>query len=1693
MARLLLKDLTPGTAYKVQVRSKSGDSVSEWSRRFDVTTTTDNTPPDVPSWAVTNDWVVSDDTFVASWQPLDFNLTNNKDFAYYELSITNGVTSRTFKTTNTSFTLTFEQNKFYWNTPQATLSAQVRSVDQVGNRSAYNTLKSATNPAPAAPATIATTALYDSIKVDWSPVADTDLLYYRLFVSTTSASTGFSQVYEGPNVSHTYSTVAFATDHWFRVIAVDKFGTASPTTTSGAVRPKSAVVVDTTPPNDPTGVTLTKGFDATKQDSWINVAWTASTSTDVDRYEIRYSTVAGSAWQYISAGRDVNSVRIEGLVPNTAYYVDVRAVDFSTNVSAWVNQSANYPYTTDRDTTAPSQPAAASVSTGSQRLQVSISGNKAAGGAMESDVAYYEVYAGTTNSFTPSTSNMIGTIQQGPAMVETFQIPASSASGSSQDWYVIVRAVDRSSNTSPYSPVSSVAAVGLILTANIGDATITSAKITTITAGQITAGTISSQTINIGASGVLNVDATGVIKSNNYSAGNAGYQLSNTGLEINSGSISASALRLQVGQNIAPAKYADFEAQPSSYTPLTSVSGITTSILQPGEPGYTAARFNNQHLRASWASALASAPAVFFTDTAGDYNINVEANTRYIVSAYVWNTGTVATNVQLRVWFVNSSAPNTVLLDAQAATATIPANTPVGSAVRLSGFVDAPSGANEAVILVQSSTTAAGGGWNIDGIQFERKTGLQDVASEWRSPSTTSIDGGLIRTGEIRSNSNFTINGVKLPTWSVNTAGDAQFSNMYIRGTAIVGYDASEEQGVASPLQAGSKIQSGNYSPGETGWAVFSNGFAEFRNIVVGSLPGNAVEPGTLSADAIQTGSVLAADVTVTGALHAKGDMGEDIGLTGDGFLVLGPHQVGIVTCEVTSNVAKLTTSVNHGFSVGKKLVVEDVGVPFNGVWTTKAGTTGNVIYFDVTSPDIATSSGAAGKAKSLSTDSSVIATQPRLIEFPTDGANPNIISGELKADNLTVVKGGSIMGPVSIDNTNMIIGAGVVAPRTAPTVTNGYATTQRSNNTLGSYIYSITRGHNGNWFALGHDGTNILIEEYSFSTGASLSVTNLGPLNTSTTVIGETLTRDYRPRGLHYDPSRNKYFYGYTYVQTGGIGRPPAAGWTPVRVEYIDTMDTSFATQFSYSILTDSGNDDGYRGSTIGWDHVGNRAMHIITTLSAVTVRYLTTNATTGEITAVAASRALNQLSAGGASVSFTDPRFLCRVNNGEFGAERIITKDTRSTGATGTYANNIHRFTPFDTSNGNPIVNEQWLPLSSSATYAATYVAADNTFYALTSSGFIKYEGGESWWNNNSSQTVNKYVAYSFYDSVPTATLTVSNKSASGGVATLTTSTAHGLTTANDVGRWVEVEGVDSTFNGWAQITEVPSTTTFRYARTGTVTSTASSGTVKYKVHETNLSPVKTHPLQKRARMNVNINAIPKYVGEYPDKARIYVANAGNSAYYRRAVIDYPATSGFIVPAILSSGDAPMPGNSNGFTIVNSPSKLMTTDGNYYLDGTGVLVVNKYTAVSQPYAFGYRSASAGSFANGVWSAFGTPDSQTLQGGITYDIPNGRYIVAEAGLYQIEGQALFAGNATGYRGFGFALLNSAGANILNGPLYSYSVPNSTQPCTARCAAVVKLSAGDQIGPIVNQSSGGALGLNIGSPGFNFVSVVKVA
>lgn len=435
MARLLLRDLTPGTAYKVQLRAVEGDSVSEWSRMFDLPTTADIIPPDVPAWGVP-DFVVNGDTFVATWVPINFTLQQNIDFDHYELELDDNVKQVVVRTNNPSYTLSFNQNRVYFGTPKATIKARVRSVDHVGNVSAWSSQLTATNPPPAAPASISVTALLESIKVEWAAVSDIDLTGYKVQVSTTSSSTGFTDIYVGSNTTYLHNSIMFLTDHWFRVYAVDKFGSLSSATTSGSVRPKSTFTVDTLAPKQPTSLAAVLTNNTNGIGARAAVSWTAPTQnsdnsplTDLAGYYVRYRKVGDTVYSIVPFTSDAvaGTVNVDSAYVN--YEFQIKAYDWSNNESAWTSTVT----ATSPSNAAPANVTGLSANAGKDYVVAQWTP------VADLDIKNYEVTFSTSSTFASGNSTYL-----------TGTTPSLTVGGLNQGWnyYVRVRAVDTAGNTS---------------------------------------------------------------------------------------------------------------------------------------------------------------------------------------------------------------------------------------------------------------------------------------------------------------------------------------------------------------------------------------------------------------------------------------------------------------------------------------------------------------------------------------------------------------------------------------------------------------------------------------------------------------------------------------------------------------------------------------------------------------------------------------------------------------------------------------------------------------------------------------------------------------------------------------------------------------------------------------------------------------------------------------------------------------------------------------------------------------------------------------------------------------------------------------------------------------------------------------------------------------------------------------------
>lgn len=1596
--RVLVPDLLPNTQYAIQLRAVGPNAASEWSRRLIFTTISDSVLPATPT---NTTWVVSGDSFHGEWDAVTQNVNGDAILiTRYEVELVgNSITQIISVPPNSTgtknvFDLNFATNNTYFNGPAATVTFRVRAVDNHELKSAFTApTLSATNAAPTTPTGLTATELYDAISLTWNANTDVDLKGYRLQVSTTGSGGTYSTIYEGTNNSFVHNTTAFATDHYYKVAAIDKFGTLSSYTAAvGPKRPKTTFAIDTTPPAAPATVTVSSGFNTTTQQSYIDVSWAAVADSDLAEYVVRYATSTGTGdWNYITVPDTTTSARIS-VNPGTAYYVGVAAKDISTNISAFTNAST-YPITSTADTSAPSQPSAPTVAANTLQIQVVHDGLKQGGGSMESDVAYYEVYASTTTGFTTyNSTTMLGTIQAGPAIIGTFDIPANAGSGSNQTWYVKVRAVDRAGNVSAASNQNS-GNVNLIASANIADLAVTNAKINDLAANKITAGTGLINDLTIKSTLTLGDSTTnGVIRSNDYvtSGGKKGVYIDSDEIIIREGTISAAAMEF-FSNNIWNTAYADFELASSYYTSKFSGSNATFTIDS------TDKKFGNQSLRivgtstfnfmnlftgtvppADWTAipgksytlsfygmvktggtatpviplmtyatsvstvvgstglAVSTLPAdsvwrrysftfyapqgitgpaslSFFTNLASTYYIDaiqIEENTDQLLANGTFNTaltpwvassGTTVARQSTQSY--NGGFAMSMTATSTASQIAVSTNTPATDGVpvipgvfyQASAWIRA-STTTRACNLTLQWYTAAGAfisqdiGPNVTdsnstwkdissnsiaapstaaflriAVTFASTVALEvhyvdevrvwnNTPSIYRPPGATRIDGTQIKTGGLQSFNTLTLGGIALPYWAITMEGSALFSNMLIRGNTVVGANAAEGNR--------SYIKSYNWdgtidsttgvitNNGSTGWVITSDGTAIFKKVAVGTFPGSALEEGTVGAEALIAETALLSDVTVDGSIHTTGVMGEDIGISSDGFFALGPWTIPLTTYSVTAGVATLNTTAAHGFTTGNKLMVSNVATGIDGIYTINSTPTTTSLTFLTAAADVGSTSVPGGTASSMSVSPS--ATRTALISFPTDGTKPNIFSGAVVSDTLTVESAATFSGAGNVVSPDAVVtlGSTIVGSKTAPALAATYPQTNLSS--ISGNVEGFTRGHNTNWFVAWNNANTFFVSEFDDVSGTFIQ-NNVLVAREDHALLD--ISFSYQIQGITYSSTNSKY---YVLVTSRG-GQFSLRG----RREDIYTYDTSWVLQDIYTIYFDADDDAGWFGSTIGWDYVADKPLHCYHNGTSVIVTPI--NLTSGMPVSNAATVTLASV---GAQARW--PGFIMRNNDTDgVATDRYFFKDHYY--GTSEFTQN---WTPFNTS-GTMQSAERWPSAYSIYTAGGFYDSTEDRIYSIiNNSQVIQYQSEDSYWSDTLSNK-NRYFTYTWYDPDPAG------------------------------------------------------------AGTGT--------------HQSNPSPVSLLSMPKRATVRVTISKIPKATGtDTPTQALVYIAQATSTpslapgsvstAWHLRETISHPNTSVVVDPVNSPAGAQPPDTATNEFaTLGATPGILQTQDNGTYIKGDG------------------------------------------------------------------------------------------------------------------------------------------------------------
>jgi len=273
-------------------------------------------------------------------------------------------------------------------------------------------------------------------------------------------------------------------------------------------------------------------------------------------------------------------------------------------------------------------------------------------------------------------------------------------------------------------------------------------------------------------------------------------------------------LQIQSGaSNLERPEYSAFEFGTNFYTGKFSTANATTSIQTSGGVQ------GNQFLRVSTTTAAAASCVI--GDTATDYHVSVEAGKTYIISAWMKAATATAQSAYLRPRYSDGSFGS-----GGGATPSLPGS---GAWARYSWAYTVPTGITNLVVQLFNNSTTAGAGVDIDGLMIEQQVGGLTTPSTYVMPGMTSADGGFLRTGQIVSNANVTVNGAQQPAWSINLSGGAQFGDAAIRGSLVVGPSTTTN------LAPGSGNFESNVT-GYTAYAVGGTGVALTRTTTVGEL-----------------------------------------------------------------------------------------------------------------------------------------------------------------------------------------------------------------------------------------------------------------------------------------------------------------------------------------------------------------------------------------------------------------------------------------------------------------------------------------------------------------------------------------------------------------------------------------------------------------------------------------------------------------------------------------------------------------------------------------------------------------------------------------------------------------------------------------------------------------------------------------
>ena len=405
--------------------------------------------------------------------------------------------------------------------PYANYEFQIASIDMTGNYSAWSTppvtLSAGIPGAPPTTVGLTVAAGLGDLQISWTPSTHDDVTYggyYEVQVSTNSGFTGSPLTYKTGNTTLSVAGLAMSTNYWVRVRAVDVDGNQG-----GYSTPWAGATTGVTPTELTDGLPVASSPAATAQPviGGIVVSWPVVANPDLVKYEVHMSTTAGFTPTLGGATKIAET-------PGTIVTIS------RDTAGALLSYTTPYYFriiAKDADTNSGNAPTAGTVSSGVN--------------PKKSDSA----------DITTIVADQIG----------TSYLSANTITLDSAGKLV----------TSNYSPAGSATPAGWMLSSTVVDI-----QSGVVNFGTLKTGTLTSTVVKIGVGGTLQIDSTGIIKSNTYNgtgvagSGSSGWALGSGGLDLPGLSITAGQMTGDaINGRVITVNSAGY-VQSSSYSPPTA-------------------------------------------------------------------------------------------------------------------------------------------------------------------------------------------------------------------------------------------------------------------------------------------------------------------------------------------------------------------------------------------------------------------------------------------------------------------------------------------------------------------------------------------------------------------------------------------------------------------------------------------------------------------------------------------------------------------------------------------------------------------------------------------------------------------------------------------------------------------------------------------------------------------------------------------------------------------------------------------------------------------------------------------------------------------------------------------------------------------------------------------------------------------